>query len=118
MSTENMLKSASIIDVTQAELIEFENITKEMGYDCNDWSPTLREIDEKLIGRYYDVVREKMSTMDSMTRTKKSSLNELNKELKNMLFYMKWILDTCVELDDVCRERLSAFVANKLNIVD
>lgn len=116
----NMLEMMSKITVMQSELVEFRNVERHIEYRCDeDWVPTLRVVNEQIIGRYQEMVRDKMNAFESQYGDKKRpNLSEFDRELKSMLFFMLWILDTCEELDEAARNRLDEFVRDKLIVVN
>lgn len=106
-------------DITQAELESFDNVMQTSGFRCDDWAPTLKEVEEKIIGRYQDVSRRKLEAiMQSQASNTKPDLAEYKREMKLMLMFMRWILATCDTLEPAARARLEEFVSGKLNIMN
>lgn len=107
------------VKLTAAEKDGLEVLFDKLGYRCGDdgWIPTLRDVEDKLIGRYYEKVREKLEIASRATHDSKKKLNEIDAELKQMWIFMYWILDTCLDMDPVAYERLLTFVNSKYEIV-
>ncbi|MBQ8806240.1 MAG: hypothetical protein IJZ68_07110 [Bacteroidaceae bacterium] len=108
----------SCIRMTEQEKAAFDAILPLLDYECGEdgWVPTVREIDEKLIGRYQAKVREKMMIALSPAPDRKK-MTECDAELKNMWKFMYWIVETCLDMESEAYVKLAQFVDSKIKIV-
>ena len=105
-------------DITQAELDHFDLIVSQMGMRCNDWVPTMRDVEYVLIGRYQAVALKKIDAAMQTSKDLKPNLAEYTKEMKSLILFMRWIVLTCDMMEDDVKQRLESFVSDKINIVD
>lgn len=111
------LKTVSVVTITAQELADIDSIIAEMEPCGEDgWIPSLRDVEDKLIGRYYERVGELRALYQSRSSDKRK-INEAKEELKRMWLFMYWIVETCLDMDPVAYERLSKFVDSKRAIV-
>jgi hypothetical protein len=103
-----------IVKLTQEELNQIHTMFDELGYKFGDdgWIPTMEEVDEKLIGRYYESLRERQSLNPSAPETRKRVL-ALEHELRQLWLFMYWMIDTCPDMDSDVYNKLLQFVNSK-----
>jgi hypothetical protein len=108
----------SCIRMTEKEKAELDQLLPMLDYTCGEdgWIPTLREVEEKLIGRYHNKVREKLMLAASATPDRRK-MTDCDNELKRMWIFMYWIVETCLEMDSPAYVRLAQFVDSKIKIV-
>ena len=114
-----MADIVSAVMIKQSELDKFDAVMAESGYRCDeDWVPDMREIENKIIGRYQTIVAKKMEYILAQQQNggARPNLGEFDRDMKSMLLFMHWILTTCDKLDGAARERLQSFVDEKLRI--
>ncbi len=111
------VRTLSVLHLTKSEMAEMDAIIQNMDYACGDdgWIPSLKDVEEKLIGRYFDKVNElRANTFAKMPDKRK--MNECREDMKRLWFFMYWIVETCPEMDPVAYERLSKFVDSKVQV--
>lgn len=108
----------SCIRMTAQEKAELDQLLPMLDYACGDdgWVPTLKEVEDKLIGRYHAKVREKLMTAN-MPSPDRKKMTECDATLKQMWIFMYWIVETCLEMDSPAYVRLAQFVDSKIKIV-
>lgn len=108
----------SCIRMTVKEKAELDALLPTLNYVCGEdgWIPTMREVEEKLIGRYHAKVREKLMMAASAAPDRKK-MTECDVELKRMWTFMYWIVETCPEMESDAYLKLAKFVDSKIKIV-
>jgi hypothetical protein len=111
-----MIRALSVITLTQAEKDAIDALIDRMDYKCGDdgWIPSFKDVEEKLIGRYYEKVRELRALMS--VPPDKRKINECREEIKRMWLFMYWIVETCPDMEPAAYERLYTFVDSKMQI--
>lgn len=106
------------VRMTTQEKAELDKIIPTLEYNCGDdgWVPTMRDVNDKLIGRYHAKVREKLINAQSAVPDRKK-MTECDAELKRMWIFMYWIVETCPEMDSAAYLKLAQFVDSKIKIV-
>lgn len=114
----NIPEDISCVRMTAQEKDELDVILPTLNYSCGDdgWIPTLRDVEEKLIGRYHAKVREKLLIAASATPDRKK-MTECDSELKRMWIFMYWIVETCLDMEPAAYVKLAKFVDSKIKIV-
>lgn len=114
----DVIQTVSIVRLTEEEMQNIDNLVHSMNYECENagWIPTMREVDEKLIGRYQAKVREKLEIASQEGDCRKK-IQEIDAELKQMWTFMYWIVETCPEMSKDAYQKLSKFVDSKCEIV-
>lgn len=112
-----MLRALSVLHLTKAEMAEMDTVIRDMDYKCGDdgWIPSLKDVEEKLIGRYYNKVNE-LRANTFATPPDKRKINECREEMKRLWFFMYWIVETCPDMESVAYERLCKFVDAKVQV--
>lgn len=106
------------VRMTEKELREIDALLMSLNYRCGDdgWVPTLKDVEEKLIGRYHTQARNKLMLAASGTLDRKKML-ECDATLKQMWIFMYWIVETCPDMEPEAYTRLMNFVDSKCKIV-
>ena len=108
----------SCIRMTEREKAELDELLPKLEFTCGEdgWVPTLRDVEERLIGRYHSKVREKLMLAASAAPDRKK-MTECDSELKRMWIFMYWIVETCLDMESTAYVKLAQFVDSKINIV-
>lgn len=114
----NIPEDISCVRMTAREKAELDALLPMLNYTCGEdgWIPTMRDVDEKLIGRYHAKVREKLMMAASAAPDRKK-MTECDAELKRMWTFMYWIVETCLDMESDAYIKLAKFVDSKIKIV-
>ena len=114
----NIPDDITCVRMTMQEKEELDALLHSLDYKCGEdgWIPSLREVEEKLIGRYHAKVREKLTNATNAIPDRKK-MTECDAELKRMWIFMYWIVETCLDMEPEAYGKLAQFVDNKLKIV-
>ena len=108
----------SCIRMTEVEKANLDKILPMLEFECGEdgWVPTLRDVEDKMIGRYHAKVREKLMLAASPSPDRRK-ITECDAEMKRMWIFMYWIVETCLDMESKAYVRLAQFVDSKIKIV-
>ncbi len=105
----------SMVRFSKKEMDDVTAMIERLDFKCGDygWVPTLRDVEDKIIGSYQEKVREKLRLASEMPADSRARMQEIEDELKQLWIFMYWIVDTCPDMDPVAYNKLCEFIKEK-----